>query len=705
MATRRVEMHFLALSARWIADLALVLGLALATGPANAAPPITSRGADSQEDQDPSSLSPYFVVVGGDPSIDRLPLLETNVDVDVSGVIACVTVKQSYRNEGTRPIHARYVFPASTRAAVHGLTMTVGSERIVAKIKERKLAKKEFTAAKKSGKNAALLEQQRPNVFSMDVANLMPGQQIDVELQYSELLVPEERVYEFVYPTVVGPRYSRIPKDGVAETDQWVASPYTTEGRKPSYALQISVTLSAGIPITNLDCTSHAIVAHSVDPGRVTLSLDPRETDGGNRDFVLRYRLAGEEIHSGLLLYHGERENFFLMMMEPPQRVALEDIPPREFVFLIDVSGSMHGFPIQVSKALLRDLVSHLRPSDTFNLLFFSGGSTLWAERSRAATQANVEDALSLLNGYDGGGGTELLAAMRRAMSLPQVEGFSRSFVIVTDGYIAVESDVFDFIREHLDEANVFAFGIGSSVNRFLIEGMARAGQGEAFVTLRPEEAPDKARQFREYVQTPVLTDVKVHFEDFDVYDVEPPTIPDLLAARPILLYGKWRGLPQGRIVVTGRSGQGDFYAFFDVADVEPDEKNQPVRFLWARARAADLSDHAAFGEKEAQKRQLIELGLEYNLLTKHTSFIAVRELIVNPAGNATSVQQPLPLPDGVSNLAIGPLCSGDEPRLVWLLLLLVGTGVLLTAIRSRALGTVVRSEEEGEGHDGVPRI
>ena len=261
-----------------------------------------ARASESPEPSADRTLSPYFFVEGGDSGIDRLPLLGTSVHIDIAGVIAHVTVKQSYKNDGTRPIHARYVFPASTRAAVHGLTMTVGEERVVAKIREREQARHEFTVAKQAGKNAALLEQQRPNVFTMEVANLMPGQRIDVELVYSELLVPTAGVYEFVYPTVVGPRYSSIPAAGAAESDQWIQSPYQHQGEAPVHTLELTGRIAAGMPITGLESPSHHINAQWSGPATATFALDRDERQGADRDFRLRYRLQGDRVQAGLML-------------------------------------------------------------------------------------------------------------------------------------------------------------------------------------------------------------------------------------------------------------------------------------------------------------------------------------------------------------------------------------------------------------------
>jgi len=640
-------------------------------------------GPAAAEGDGTGTLSPYFFVEGGSPETDRLPLNATSVDVRISGVIADVTVKQTYENEGSRPIHARYVFPASTRAAVHGLVMTVGNRRVSAVIREREEAAATFAAAKKAGKNAALLEQSRPNVFTMNVANIMPGQTIEVELRYTELLVPESGVYEFVYPTVVGPRYSTVPESGAPATDRFLASPYTHEGEAPTYGLDIRGTVTAGLPIRDVVCPSHVIGTRFEDPARVRFQLGDTERDGGNRDFVLRYRLDGDRIQAGLLLRAGEDENEFLMMLEPPRRVTPERIPPREYVFVVDVSGSMRGFPLDTAKTLMRGLLRDLRPVDRFNVLFFSGGSRLWSEQSRFATEANVEDAIGMLGDEDGGGGTELYDALRRALALPREGAGSRSLIVVTDGYIAAERQAFNLIREHLDEANVFAFGIGRSVNRHLIEGIARAGLGEPFVVLEPSEAREMADRFRTYVSSPVLTGIRVSFDGFDAYDVEPASVPDLLAERPVVVCGKWRGAPVGRIVVEGTTGHGPYRKVLS-AEVAPDPANEALRILWARTRIASLDDFGDPGGGEDVKPRLVELGLTYNLLTRFTSFVAVDEVIVNDLGPGEDVAQPLPLPAGVPDTALPGMGVGSEPGLLVLMaamtLVLVGS-----ALRRRA--------------------
>jgi Ca-activated chloride channel family protein len=403
--------------------------------------------------------------------------------------------------------------------------------------------------------------------------------------------------------------------------------------------------------------------------------MDDADAFGGNRDFILRYRLTGNQIASGLILSKSDDENFFLLMAQPPDRVANSEIPAREYIFVVDVSGSMDGFPLNTSKRLLRDLIGQLRPTDMFNVVLFAGDSTVLSAKSLPADQQNISDAIRLLEQQRGNGGTELLAAVKRAMSIPGEERVSRSIVLVTDGYISGEQGVFDYIRNNLDKCNVFAFGIGSSVNRYLIEGVAKAGMGEPFIVTQEAEAPAVAAKFREYIQTPVLTDIQVRAIGFDVYDVHPVHLPDLFAQRPVIIFGKWRGRPSGAFELEGKTGQGDYRTRLEVASVPPDDANQALRYLWARSRIAELSDYGA-GNMDADRiSDITALGLKYNLLTQYTSFIAVREVVRNTEGPAQDVDQPLPLPLGVSDLAVGTEI-GSEPEL--LLLLMASTVIVM---------------------------
>jgi Ca-activated chloride channel family protein len=619
-------------------------------------PAITAQS----QPEEVKTLSPYFIIPEGNPETDRIPLLSTSAYVNIAGVIADVVITQVYHNEGQNPIEAIYVFPASTRAAVYSMRMTIGERVIEAKIQESAKAREAYEIARANGQTASLLEQERPNVFTMNVANIMPGDRISVELHYTELLIPEGGVYEFVYPTVVGPRYSNSSEDIVSNNDNWVKNPYTSEGVDPLYSFDFKASISAGLPIQEISCNSHEVDINYDNPSLANISLKEGNANGGNRDMILRYRLAGGKIETGLLLFEGEEENFFLAMIQPPKNPRPEQIPPREYVFIVDVSGSMNGFPLDVSKKLMKNLLGNLKSGDRFNILLFAGVSNLMAKQSLEATESNIRKGMDFIDRQQGGGGTELLPALKRALALQGTEDFARSFVIVTDGYVSVEREAFDLIRTKLGEASFFPFGIGSSVNRYLIEGMAHAGMGSPFIVESEEYASATADKFRKYIASPVLTNISTKFNGFEAYDIEPLSMADVFAERPLLIYGKWKGDAEGSINIRGQSGSGVYTKTLNVSKFEPSDKNSALTYLWAREKIRVLDDYASLSYYEnSTEAEVTALGLKYNLLTQYTSFIAIDNQVRNEDGTFTSVSQPLPLPQGVSNYALGGVPSG----------------------------------------------
>ncbi|MEN0005124.1 MAG: VIT domain-containing protein [Bacteroidota bacterium] len=616
----------------------------------------------SQNETD-QSLSPYFLVKGDETTIEAFPLERTDVEVNIAGVIADVAVTQHYKNEGLEPIEAVYVFPSSTRAAVYGMEMKVGDRIIVAEIAEKQAARQQYEQAKTEGKRASLLEQNRPNVFTMNVANIMPGDRVEVVLHYTELLIPEEGQYEFVYPTVVGPRYTGEGGGNTGFTNM----PYTQAGVAPGPDFNLSIFINGGMPLQDLSSSSHKIRTFFEGTDAAKVLLDASERKGGNRDFILQYNFEGNQIQTGMLVYEGAEENFFLCMAQPPKHIEPAFIPSREYIFVMDISGSMRGFPLEVSKDLMRNLVSQLRLHDRFNVLFFAGGSRLWSPESKPATPANLDQALNFMSRINGGGGTNLLSALQRGMNLPRLEDdLSRSIIVITDGYVSVEAKAFEYVRQHLNQSNLFAFGIGSSVNRHLIEGLAYAGQGEPFIVTQKQEGFEVAKRFHQYIKSPVMTQISACYDEFAAYDTEPATIPDVLSERPVILFGKYKGPATGNIYLEGYSLQlpnksnGLPYPqriklTFPLDEAKADARNVALKYLWARAKIRNLADFNSYGMDEATKQEVTQLGLKYNLLTDYTSFIAVEKEIANAnADSLKTVKQPLPLPQGVENSAIG---------------------------------------------------
>jgi Ca-activated chloride channel family protein len=302
----------------------------------------------------------------------------------------------------------------------------------------------------------------------------------------------------------------------------------------------------------------------------------------------------------------------------------------------------------------MEEIISGLRPDDLMNVILFSGGSAVLADRgSLKATKENKDKAVAWIRSQQGGGGTELLPALRRALDLPRTEGVSRVVVVATDGYVSVEPQAFELIRSTLGQANLFTFGIGTAVNRQLIEGMARVGRGESFVVLNQAEAPKQAARFRRYIESPVLTNITLSFRDFKARDVEPAAVPDLFALRPVVVFGKYEGEPSGEIVIAGKTARGDFKKLIRIENSMALPGNSALRLLWARHRIMELSDLNLLREEDTRTKEVTDLGLRYSLLTQYTSFVAV-DKVKRADGEIVTVKEPLPMPEGVSDLAVG---------------------------------------------------
>jgi Ca-activated chloride channel family protein len=610
---------------------------------------VSGYGGYVQKEEVKEGLSPYFFVQGAGDT-ESFPLLKTDVVVDIAGISSEVTLTQTYKNDGKKTIEAIYVFPLGARAAIHAMRMKIGKRIIEAEINKTEEARQIYEAAKNNGQTASLLEQKRPNVFQMNVANIMSGDLIEVTVNYTEILVPQDGIYEFLYPTVVGPRFTgESASSDLKGKDNWTVNPYMKESEKPSYDLGMTVNINPGMEISGVSSPSHRINTQW-EKNKTKVTFADGENKSGNRDFVLRYSLKGNQIQTGLLLYPGDKENFFVMMMEPPAKPDSSMIPPREYFFIMDVSGSMSGYPLETSKAVIKKILSGMNSKDYFNVMFFAGGADTLFNHAMPATSNNVNKAMQMISAAQGSGGTEILNALTAAFAVDKKKGVSRSFVILTDGYVSVEKQVFDMMREKMGEANFFTFGIGTSVNRYLIEGMARVGKGEPFVALNEQEGQKLADKFVNYVKAPLLTDIKVKFEGFDAYDVEPESVPDLFADRPLVIMGKYKKA-DGRIVVTGRTGNSEFKNETRVASQMDDSRNIALKYLWARERIARLADYGKIGVNV--QADVTALGLKYGLMTEYTSFVAV-DKEVRATGEVVTVKQPLPLPEGVSNNAVG---------------------------------------------------
>jgi len=599
------------------------------------APP--DPNAKSSPDSQSGAALPgaQMVAIGADGArVGMCPLEKTQVSARLSGTLGRTVVSQTFGNPFDSKIEALYSFPLPPGAAVDGFTLRVGKRTIHGEIQTRERARAIYEAAKRRGKVAALLDQQRPNLFSQTVANILPGQKITVEVSYTETLKWADGSFEWNFPLTVGPAFS--PATGSSEnatTDKQTATAPTPPTDLPSElkpgAATFDVQINAGAPLENVESPSHTIsvVKQSGGDARVTLA------DGQtvpNRDFVLRFRTASKTISDSFISHTDSRGGYFSLALSPPRRVTPAQIRAKELLFVVDRSGSMDGFALDAAKKTMRRAFDALRPDDTFNVFSFSFGPEACFSKSVAATDANRKIAARYLDSLDPRGGTEMLPAVREALGEPRDSKRARIVVIATDGWVSDDLEIVDAVQKASKSARVFSFGVGAASNHFLLDGLALAGRGEAEYVSTEKDEDTVAARFVERIDAPVLSDISIDWGTVPVKDTYPRALPDLFASKPLVIAGRLSGPARGTITLRGRTGSGPFERKIVLNAPAPVE-NEAVASVWGRQKVGDLLARDLTGLQYDRfspvlKKQIETLGLDYHLLTQFTSFVAVDE-------------------------------------------------------------------------------
>ena len=629
---------------------------------------------DVSAGQTPTS-SRQLQIVGPDGKVTGfVPLRHTDVKTEISGFVARTVVTQEFENVLPDAVEAIYVFPLPHDSAVDGMSMKVGDREIQAVIKERGEARRIYNAARNSGHTAALLDQERPNIFTQSVANIPPNSRVEVKLTVLELLKYEAGTYEFVFPTVVGPRY--IPGNPMRpgdhgtmpDTDQVpdasrisppVAGVHTGDAHA-GHDISIDVNLKAGVPIGDVGSTSHKIFADRTGPDSFHVRL-ANEAVLPNKDFILKYKVAGPKISEAVLTHADKLGGYFTLILQPPERVSDEAAVPRQLIFVLDTSGSMSGFPIETAKKTMARALENLREDETFNLITFAGDTRILFPEPVPATPENIAAARQFLAGRHGGGGTEMMKAIRAALgddagaNRPMEGDPVRVVCFMTDGYVGNDAAIVAEVQKHPD-ARVFAFGIGSSVNRFLLSKMSEEGHGEAEFVTKPQEAAAAADRFYDRVHTPVLANISIDWNGLPVTDVYPREVRDLFSAKPLIVTGRFTRPAVGKIVIRGTQGNGEFSRAVPVNFTRAGKSNAALEKIWARRKVEDLMSRDWMGIQRGQskyKADIIKVGLEHSLATQYTSFVAVEERTVVTDGKPVRVEVPVELPENVSPMAV----------------------------------------------------
>ncbi|HLM25118.1 MAG TPA: VIT domain-containing protein [Pyrinomonadaceae bacterium] len=679
----------------------LILVLAVIVLPVLIVSLLSPTAVSAQTNETSGSLT--VVDAKGNPK-SMCPLKHTEVKAEISGFISRVIVTQHFENPFKEKIEAVYVFPLPQNAAVDDMTMIVGERTVRGKILPREEARAVYESAKSSGKVAGLLDQERANIFTQSIANILPGEQIKITISYVERLSYVNGAYEFVFPMVVGPRY--IPgeqtsnhrrsgggfapdTDRVPDASRITPKPAPPEMRS-GHDISLDVTLDAGLIIDNLTSKTHVVDIQRPDIRSARLRLRESSTVP-NKDFILRYDVAGQAIQDAVLSHRSEKGGFFTMIIQPPERVAPDDVTPKELVFVLDTSGSMNGFPIEKAKETMKLALDNLYPSDTFNLITFAGDTVILFPEPVPATGENMRKARAFLESRSGAGGTEMMTAIKAALKPSDDQSHVRIVCFITDGYVGNDMEIISEVQKH-QNARVFAFGIGSSVNRFLLDKIADVGRGEVEYVGLNDDGSAAARRFHERVRSPLLTDISIDWNGLPVADVYPQRIPDLFSAKPVVVTGRYTSPGRATVRLKGKMAGQDFVRDVPVELPETMASHDVLASLWARARVDNLMNQDYQGAQSGNMRAdlkdtITQLGIEYRLMTQFTSFVAVEERVVTDGGQPRRIDVPVEVPEGVnretaySDRPSGTLQSPTSNKM------LMSSGVVASRVMARQRG------------------
>jgi Ca-activated chloride channel family protein len=606
-----------------------------------------------------------LMVVGPDGQArSQCPLKHTAVKAEISGFLSRVVVTQKFENPFKEKIEAVYVFPLPQNAAVDDMTMLVGERVVRGKILPREQAQAVYEAAKSSGQVASLLDQERPNIFTQSVANILPGEKIEITISYVETLKYDNGAYEFVFPMVVAPRYvpgtptqkktrtnSFAPNiDQVPDASRITPRPMPL-GMRAGHDISLDITLDAGLEIDSVASSTHQVAIDRASVGSAKIHLKEQKTIP-NKDFILRFDISGTAIRDAVISHRMDKGGFFTMILQPPDRVTVEDVSPKELVFVLDTSGSMRGFPIEKAKETMKLALDNLYPADTFNLITFSGDTHVLFEQPVPVTPENLRKAQEFLLSRQGSGGTEMMTAIKAALEPSDKQDHVRIVCFLTDGLVGNDMAIIDEVKKH-PNARVFAFGIGGSVNRFLLDQISEQGRGEVQYVGLNDDGSAAARRFYERVRNPLLTDITIQWEGLNVSDVYPQRIPDLFSVKPVVLTGRYLNSGDGTLILKGKMGGNDFVRNIPVHFPENDARHDVLPALWARQRIADLmaQDYTGIQQSTARpelRETITQLGMEYRLMTQFTSFVAVEEMVMTDGGKPRRIDVPIEAPEGM---------------------------------------------------------
>jgi len=588
-----------------------------------------------------------------------LPLSKTIIQGKLTGPLISVQVTQHFSNHLSQPVELDYLFPLPSKAAIVDFELHIGDRLIQADIQEMEQARQAYEEASRSGQRAGLLEQRRPNLFAIHLTNVLPGEAIQTSLRFQDRIKFEDGIFEVVFPMGLTPRYST--QDHTEEEEQ-TRAPVAEVGDEIG-KVEVSLEIDAGVAVANVSSPTHPLHV-DVQPGdsHMTVTLDGEHIP--DHDFVLRYALVGETAQASAWTSHDQDGDTLLAALFPPA-LPEDFVPPqREFVFVLDRSGSMSGEPIAQARNALRACLRSLNPGDTFRILLFDDKLEWYGSKAAQMTQVEITRADKYIGAVEGRGGTEILQALQAVFDQKLEGERTRYIVFLTDGAVSAEERALQLIRARLGKSRLFTFGIGPSVNRALLEQMAVLGRGTSEFLQLDEDIEGAIIRFQDRVSFPVLTDLTLAWEGAKAWDIYPPQLPDLFAGQPLELCGRYTATrPIPKLVVHGRRAGAPVE--MSLALLAPTIQDDTIQRVWNRARIDALLNRLQSepGESSALRQEIISLALKARLVTPFTAFVAIdHDIAVKDTSQRQTIHVAQPLPKGLDRSGfMAPAAAGPS--------------------------------------------
>ena len=576
-----------------------------------------------------------------------LVLRHTEVLAEIQAGLARVTLVQQFQNPYDEVLEATYLLPLPDDAAVDRMDLTVGDRLIEGWIMERQAARAAYDDAVADGRKAALLEQQRENLFEQAITGLCPGENVSITLQYTFQVDLEDGVYQLALPTTVGQRFAP-PWMEEAGTHVW--TPYSATGQE----LDVTVVIDEGMPVESLWSDSKTIEVIEESVWGAEVRLDPSDARP-DVDFHLAWTLAGDQPRAAVVTHRPDpsEDGYLALTLEPQILGDLYNAQARELLFVIDSSCSMRGRPYTTAQDTVLEALRTMRKDDTFNLVRFSGAATSLFDEPVRATPDNIARAKDWIGRFEGGG-THMDEGIIHSLNLPGNPEALRLVLLLTDGFISGERPMFEVVRENLGSSRLFALGVGGSVNRYLLEGLAEMGRGDVIYQLPGTPIKESVATFHERISHPGMTDISVDWGGLDVHESYPSRIPDLWAGQPLRVVARYDGGGPTNVTVRGRVGREWMELTVPVDVPERTLEHEAVAQLWARRKIRDLEWYPGELSPAEVREEVLDVALSHSLVSTYTSLVAIDDEPCACGKVERTLQVPHLVPAGVSGTGMG---------------------------------------------------